>query len=236
MQKIIYIVAFFFSICFFSQNKRIVYEISHTKNKVTHVQSFNLDIKDSISYFYESDLNSANPNTIGTKLKIKKNLNNHKIIYFNDLGDKKNFFIENAEFHWKILPDIITINNYVCQKAEIEINNKKWNAYFTSEIPINDGPFIFSKLPGLIVKVESADLDYKMVLNEIKPIVNTFMINRSLYSEVTRDIFFKEKKLDDYKSALKIEYSNNVMTENGRKLFQEYIDKSIENNVLIDLE
>ena len=64
------------------------------------------------------------------------------------------FFIKiDDELNWKILPETIVITNLNCQKAEVEYGGRQWIAWFTSEIPISDGPYKFRGLPGLIIEV-----------------------------------------------------------------------------------
>jgi GLPGLI family protein len=63
--------------------------------------------------------------------------------YEDDLSDMK----------WEIKKDTATILSYSCQKAITEFRGRTWEAWFTSEIPINNGPWKFGGLPGLIIKV-----------------------------------------------------------------------------------
>ena len=66
--------------------------------------------------------------------------------YEDDLSDMK----------WEIKKDTATILSYSCQKAVTEFRGRTWEAWFTSEIPINNGPWKFGGLPGLIMKVSDS--------------------------------------------------------------------------------
>jgi GLPGLI family protein len=57
---------------------------------------------------------------------------------------------------WEIKKDTATILSYSCQKAVTEFRGRTWEAWFTSEIPINNGPWKFGGLPGLIMKVSDS--------------------------------------------------------------------------------
>lgn len=71
---------------------------------------------------------------------------------------------EDRVIQWKILPEIMKIGDYQTQKAETHFAGRTWTAWFTQEIPFQDGPYKFSGLPGLIVKVEDNKGDYSFDL------------------------------------------------------------------------
>lgn len=57
---------------------------------------------------------------------------------------------------WKITKEKETIQSYTCQKATLSFRGRDYIAWFTSDIPVNDGPWKFMGLPGLILKVEDS--------------------------------------------------------------------------------
>lgn len=62
-------------------------------------------------------------------------------------------FRENPKLDWKISDEKQKIGTYNAQKATADFGGRKWIAWFTTEIPFQDGPYKFYGLPGLIVKV-----------------------------------------------------------------------------------
>lgn len=54
---------------------------------------------------------------------------------------------------WEILPDTLTICGYLCQKANCHFRGRDYVAWFSSKIPLRNGPWKFGGLPGLILKV-----------------------------------------------------------------------------------
>lgn len=77
---------------------------------------------------------------------------------------------EDRPMDWKILPETTTIGDYKTQKAETQFGGRTWFAWFTTDVPFQDGPYKFSGLPGLIVKVEDSKGDYAFDLKETRNI------------------------------------------------------------------
>ncbi len=71
------------------------------------------------------------------------------------------------QFHWTVLEDKMKIGDYNCQKAKVEYGGRIWTAWFTNEITVQDGPYVFHGLPGLIVKISDENSDYDFELIEI---------------------------------------------------------------------
>lgn len=63
--------------------------------------------------------------------------------------------------NWKISEDTLTLMGYCCQKATCTFRGRQYTAWFSLDIPINNGPWKFGGLPGLILKV----VDEKYLFN-----------------------------------------------------------------------
>ncbi|ASW75373.1 hypothetical protein IQ37_02210 [Chryseobacterium piperi] len=77
---------------------------------------------------------------------------------------------ENLKFNWKIQNEKQKIGEYNTQKATTDFGGKQWTAWFSSDLPFQDGPYKFYGLPGLIVKIEDAGKNYSWVLQGNKKI------------------------------------------------------------------
>ncbi len=78
-------------------------------------------------------------------------------IFYKTLGSSAQMKIkvnEDRKMDWKILNDRQKILNYDAQKASLKFGGRTWNTWFTQAIPMQDGPYKFHGLPGLIVKIE----------------------------------------------------------------------------------
>lgn len=69
---------------------------------------------------------------------------------------------------WQIELDTMTYLGYHCQKATCTWRRRDYVAWFTPEIPVNDGLMKFFGLPGLIVKVADTDNTYSFELKGIE--------------------------------------------------------------------
>ncbi len=62
------------------------------------------------------------------------------------------------EMAWTIVEDSTrTVLNYECLLGETYYHGRRWKAWFTPEIPLQDGPWKFHGLPGLILLVETPE-------------------------------------------------------------------------------
>ncbi|MBE4950730.1 GLPGLI family protein [Chryseobacterium culicis] len=78
--------------------------------------------------------------------------------------------------NWKLIDETKVINTINCKKAEVYFKGRKWTAWYSTEIPLPYGPYKFSALPGLIIKItdEKGDYDFELV----KSVSNTDLKGR----------------------------------------------------------
>ncbi|MCI3937521.1 GLPGLI family protein [Chryseobacterium aahli] len=72
--------------------------------------------------------------------------------------------LENSKPIWKIHPEKIKTGNYSAQKATTKYLGRQWTAWFSTDLPFQDGPYKFYGLPGLIVKIEDKHSSHIMTL------------------------------------------------------------------------
>ncbi|AZA81334.1 GLPGLI family protein [Chryseobacterium lactis] len=114
-------------------------------------------------------------------------------------------YTENLKFNWNILADKQKIGEYNAQKATTDFGGRKWTAWFTTDIPFQDGPYKFYGLPGLIVKIEDADKNYSWVLQGNKKVNDytelSYIENQMKMSVKVNDLSREkfEKTFSDFK-------------------------------------
>ncbi|MCK9449647.1 MAG: GLPGLI family protein [Bacteroidales bacterium] len=72
------------------------------------------------------------------------------------------------DFRWKLTNEQQEIIGYNCQKAVCEYGGRTWIAWFSYELPYNDGPYKFGGLPGLIVKLYDSKEHYIFEMQSIE--------------------------------------------------------------------
>lgn len=71
-------------------------------------------------------------------------------------------------FNWTITPEKASISGFNCQKATTDFGGRRYEAWFTSEVPVSEGPYKFNGLPGLIVKVSDTRNHYTFELTSLQ--------------------------------------------------------------------
>ena len=98
---------------------------------------------------------------------------------------------------WKVSFETKEILGYQCFKAECDFRGRHWTAWCTMQIPVQDGPWKFCGLPGLILEMEESQGHYAFrcigIETRKKPIV---WYNGVDYQYCTRTDVVKQ--MEDY--------------------------------------
>jgi GLPGLI family protein len=95
---------------------------------------------------------------------IEKDKKNQKTTFKDRIGRDVYTYEEDRPLNWKISSETTKIGEYKVQKAEADFGGRKWTAWFTTDLPYQDGPYKFGGLPGLIVKAEDDKGEYSFDL------------------------------------------------------------------------
>lgn len=98
---------------------------------------------------------------------------------------------------WEVFKDKKTIMGYMCQRAESSYFGRKWTAWFTTEIPVDSGPWKLTGLPGLILEASDEDGDFGFIAVSIEPPAEEDVISMKdslMLTKVTKDALFKLQK------------------------------------------
>lgn len=96
--------------------------------------------------------------------KVTKSYPDFKTYLFTRISMDQYKVKEDQKPEWKILPEKQKIGSYNAQKATTSYGGREWVAWFSTDIPFQDGPYKFYGLPGLIVKLEDTTGSHVMTL------------------------------------------------------------------------
>ena len=101
------------------------------------------------------------------KITVTDNVSTHNFIYEDVLNPQD----------WVIQHDTMTILGYSCQKATCNFRGRDWVAWFAPDIPINEGPWKFQGLPGLIMKLCDTESHYSFEMAGLEQVKEPIFMN-----------------------------------------------------------
>ena len=107
---------------------------------------------------------------------------------------------DDRKINWKISSEKKKIGEWNTQKAEADFAGRHWTAWFSTDIPIQDGPYKFHGLPGLIVKIEDKSGSHKMEMKGVKNINGDLNVNVFEAKEVAINSKQFQKVLREYEN------------------------------------
>jgi GLPGLI family protein len=99
---------------------------------------------------------------------------------------------------WTITPATATVAGYACQRATANYGGRQWEAWFTREVPVSEGPYKFYGLPGLIVKVSDTRQHYVFELAKLTKPTTERLITLPKKTPITTDRATFRRALADY--------------------------------------
>ncbi|SDL98403.1 GLPGLI family protein [Chryseobacterium taihuense] len=141
------------------------------------------------------------------------------------------FKYQSSKIEWKIGNEKKNILGYNCQNAFCIINKRKYTAWFTTDIPINDGPYKFKKLPGLVLEVYDDKKYFHFVMKGIKN--KQYKIKPTINSIETTETQFVQKRNDFFKDpvgASKIYMGDRIRLDDPKSIN----DKFKNDNLFLD--
>jgi len=146
----------------------------------------------------------AKEGTLG--IEIFKDFNSNKLTATDLVTQMDLSFLYKEDFPkltWTILNENQTISSYPCQKATTIFRGRKYEAWFTTNIPINNGPWKFGGLPGLILKISDTQNNYVFECTGIESLRVKEPIK--FYT-----LEYKELKREDYNQFVKRFHKNTI--------------------------
>lgn len=244
MRKLNILLIFIFtSSLFFAQNQRFTYEYSYKMDSLNkenvEKEMMNLDITKEGSNFYsallltrdslfnaEIEKGKVSQSIVLDMRKIKQAKVNFQVsktypsletIYHTSINASKIALKEQDKINWTIFPDTKSIEGFKVQKAATTFGGRNWIAWFTNDIQIQDGPYKFCGLPGLILNIEDEKGDHifnlvgSQTLNEKTVLLDSHMKEIFLTNEKFNKLWNEYKK--DPAKNIKQMHSSSEMSD-----------------------
>ncbi|MEG1668039.1 GLPGLI family protein [Chryseobacterium sp.] len=118
-----------------------------------------------------------------------------KITYQKRYNTKYEYEELQPELKWQLHNESKKILDYSCKKVTVKYRGREFIAWYTTEVPINNGPYVFEGLPGLILEIEDSQNKYHFIAVGIdkKPMdiylrndKEIFRISRTKFREVEK--------------------------------------------------
>lgn len=95
------------------------------------------------------------------------------------------------QLEWELSFETRRIGSFTCQMATTEFRGRNYTAWFTTDIPISDGPWKFSGLPGMILEVSSNDGQYAFLFKSIEMPVSDENFEQIVFTDDGLKVDFK---------------------------------------------
>lgn len=129
---------------------------------------------------------------------IQKKLSSKEVIYYSDEFDEHEYkYSEEPKLIWKISKENKEILGYKAYLATTRYAGRNYEAYFTPQIAVQDGPYKFLGLPGLILEIFDEKKDHHFLATGIskeKKISIDDRIATTKYIATTKPKFVEMRK------------------------------------------
>lgn len=183
--KLIFTMLCFVNIFYYSQNYRIDYDLNYKKDslsdEISHEKMVLLTTKNRTKFVSNKQLINDSLNILNEEKGIKNPIQyDYDFMTINDTENQKikkykliirdlyEVSTPKIQFDWKVENETKKIGNYSCQKASLDYCNRHWEAWFTTDVPLNVGPYIFDGLPGLILELKDSKGNFEFTFSGIQ--------------------------------------------------------------------
>jgi len=190
--------------------------VKDTIRNRTYTDNLSLLIGSSYSLFYSEKWEALTPKykelvldsnplnilvlNVGSRIVILNNYKESKLQVLESL-QKNNYTynLPNNFLNWKITNENKNLLGYNCQKAITAYGGREWTAWFTPDIPVPEGPWLFKGLPGLILEVFDSQNYFRFTAAGIEKKILPINFNDAGYIKTSKEKV--NEQLYSYQSA-----------------------------------
>ncbi|SHM41805.1 GLPGLI family protein [Chryseobacterium contaminans] len=237
MKNILTITAILLIVFIQAQTHRFIYELQYKMDSTeAGYQKVNmiLDITPKEVKFYGRDLaitDSLNKKfgmnssyTDMTGQVVKRKINSFDNENFINIKNGYYSFRTTDKMNWTIADETKKVENYTLQKATTKFGGRSWTAWFSKDIPFNEGPFKLRGLPGLIFELSDTGKNFMYTLvksKELPEIYSTSDFLESNFGNKAIPINEKQKHkliMEFYNDPFAFERNNFSKSNNDLKI------------------
>ncbi|WP_336959892.1 GLPGLI family protein [Chryseobacterium contaminans] len=237
MKNILTITAILLIVFIQAQTHRFIYELQYKMDSTeAGYQKVNmiLDITPKEVKFYGRDLaitDSLNKKfgmnssyTDMTGQVVKRKINSFDNENFINIKNGYYSFKTTDKMNWTITDETKKVENYTLQKATTKFGGRSWTAWFSKDIPFNEGPFKLRGLPGLIFELSDAGKNFMYTLVKSKELPEIYPTSDFLESNFgNKAIPINEKQkhkliMEFYNDPFAFERNNFSKSNNDLKI------------------
>lgn len=201
----------------YSQSLKVKYQQQFENGSVKFDEIYDLIITDTISAYIERDKigkHGLKGSEDGEVFLFEKNKKLHRKYYLN-FKDK---FLFSEEYYgeqlliretdsllnkkWTYIDSTKVINQYKCKLAKKEFRGRTYNVWYTTDIPIDYGPWKLYGLPGLILEAYDNKNEFSIIALELSSLTSEEK-QELIESNILKD-YLKQKvySIDEFQNKL----------------------------------
>lgn len=188
-----------------------------------------------ISVSGERSIQQGTDNAGNSKVMMKLAEEGDSFVYTNydskEIKNKIRFFQEDfivkdkvPQFEWSFTGETKIIATYKTTEATTSFRGRHYSVWFSSELPVNGGPWKFSGLPGIILEVKDSEDDFNWVCSSITELSERD--NRLITEPFGRRIVSNDEFYDLMRGKLKSWMESIAVRANGSVTSEVTFDES----------
>jgi len=167
----------------------------------------------------------------GVNFKSEVFLNERKQFVYKELVKNRFSYPLEDPVEWKIENETKNIATYACKKAIGKYKGREYIAWFSENIPIPDGPYVFKGLPGLILEVYDINnyitfsmIKFAKVQKPIKLLKDVAATKYSAFHKARQNFLDNPAGAFSSQTGLSVKPGDIARINNNAKKFNNYID------------
>ena len=106
-------------------------------------------------------------------------------------GDNHRYVDRDVNLNWTLVNEEREIAGHTARKATTTFRGRDYIAWFAPGIPISEGPFVFSGLPGLILEIYDTENHYRFTINGLTAVTGNdpiYLVDRDVVHSSRNDV------------------------------------------------